>query len=72
MKMETSNISLVKGWPNVRRYGRKIASAVHSAIRQRKEPSSGGRTKSSRTACLEKERHQAQSLAQLQSTRFFR
>ena len=41
-------------------------------IRRLIKPSGDSRTKSSREAHLEKERHQALAMAQLQSTRYFR
>jgi hypothetical protein len=72
MNMETFNISLIKGRQNVRRYCGKVAGAACVVIHRLMKPSSDSRTKSSREARLEKERHQALATAQMQSTRFFR
>jgi hypothetical protein len=72
MNMETINISITNGKLSVQRYIAKVAGAVRSTIRRPGEASSCNETKISRQARLEKERHQAQSLAQLQSTRYFR
>jgi len=72
MNMETINIPLINGRINVRRIFGVVADALHSAGRRITAPSGNDRTKIARAARLEKERHQAQSIAQVLSVRYFR
>jgi hypothetical protein len=72
MYLEMSKISPIKNRLNIRGYHSLIAGAVRTVIGRIAEPSGSDRTKTSREAMLERERHQAESIAQLQFTRFFR
>jgi hypothetical protein len=72
MNIEMSNIPLIKGRINIRRYYGQVTSAVRAFLLRRAEAVTVNGKKITGQACAGRERYLADSMAQLQSTRFLR
>jgi len=72
MNMVTNNISLNKNGLNAGRFGARVVDSLRAAIRRPSGTPDGYETQASREARITGQQRCAESVAQLQSARFFR
>jgi hypothetical protein len=70
--METSNIPQVKNSLNISRYTGKVAGVIRAIFGRRTGAGARSKNRAVQEACARCEHYQAQSMAQVQSTKFLR